>query len=123
MKKLALLALIGFIPVQCAPTYAQTVGDMTQVHAVCASREVTDRHVLMAAQDGNYDRINAEFLTAVADGSCFKLAAPVATKIEEIGVRGDTFVDKEGDIVRLTSIKVMGAWSLYLEILGKGGKS
>lgn len=120
MKKVLLAATIG---VFAFSAQAQTVGETARVLAVCANQEMTDRHALMAAQDGNYDRINAEFLTAVKEGTCFKLAVPVAVKIEEIGVRGGTFVDKDGDIVRLTSIKVLGAWSLYLEILGEGGKS
>lgn len=33
MRKLALLALIGLIPVQCVPTYAQTVGETVEVLA------------------------------------------------------------------------------------------
>lgn len=119
MRKLALLALIGFIPAQCVPTYAQTVGEVVAVRAVCKDRALVERHVKWMQEDGNYDRANAQFLEAAVAGECTGLPEGLSATIEEVGHQSAPFVDKDGDLVQFTAIKVRGYWTMYMAMLSK----
>ena len=119
MRKLALLVLIGLIPAQCVPTYAQTVGEEVAVRAVCKDRALVERHVKWVQEDGNYDRANAQFLEAAVAGECTGLPAGISAPIEEVGYKGTAFVDKDGDLVQFTAIKVRGYWTMYMVMLSK----
>ena len=123
MRKALLAALVGLIPVQCVPTYAQTVGEMVEVRAICASREMVENHVTMSMVDRNYNRANDEFRKAAAEGLCYALPYPVQLPVQEVGRKSAPFTDNDGDRVRLTAIKIKGAWTMHLEILEAGKRS
>ena len=123
MKKALLAALVGLIPVQCVPTYAQSVGEMVEVRAICAEKSFVENHVRMATADKNYDRVNKEFVQAVGEGLCYALPYPMHLKVEEVGHKSPPFTDNDGDRVRLTAIKIKGAWTMHLEILEAGKRT
>lgn len=119
MRKTLLAALIGLIPVQCVPTYAQTVGEPVAVRAVCKDRALVERHIKWSQEDGHYDRANAQFLEAAMLGECAGLPPGLTATIEEVGYKGAPFVDKDGDLVQFTAIKVRGYWTMYMSMLSK----
>lgn len=122
MRKTLLAALAAAIG-SCAPAYAQTVGEPVAVRAVCKDRALVERHIKWSQEDRNYNRANAEFLVAATAGECVGLPVGGQAVIEEIGLRSDPFVDNDGDLVRLTAIRVRGFWTMYLEVLGKEKKA
>lgn len=123
MRKLALLALVGLLPAQCVPTYAQTVGEEVSVRAACKDRALVERHIKWSQEDGNYDRANAQFLEAAMLGECAGLPPGLTAPIEEVGYRGAPFVDKDGGLVQFTAIKARGYWTMYMVILGREKKT
>ena len=116
MRKIIVLAAAA-LAASCTPAMAQTVGEMVAVRAVCKDRAMVERHVKWAEEDKDYDRANKEFIAAQMVGGCITVPPGTTTQIEEIGARSKSFVDNDGDLVRLTAIRVRGFWTMHLEIL------
>ena len=123
MRRLAILAL-GLSSFGCNPVLAQPkVEELVEPRAVCIDRELVERHVRFIGEDKNYDRANKEFLAAAQEGQCVGLPVGARIPISEVGITTGPFVDKDGDLVRITAIRLHKYWTLYLELLQVGKKT
>ena len=119
MRKMLIPAFAVCMGLWCPSVMAQAVGEVVAVRAVCKDRALVERHVKWVQEDGNYDRANAQFLEAAVAGECTGLPEGLSAMIEEVGHQSAPFVDKDGDLVQFTAIKVRGYWTMYLSMLSK----
>ena len=102
---------------------AQKIGDAVRVRAICAEEEMVERAAKAIHRDRRYGGTDAEFAAAVAEGQCYVLPYPVEFKVDDVGYRSPIFVDDDGDQVRISVIRVRGAWTLFIEVLKMAGRS
>lgn len=104
-----------------------SVGDGVTIQAICKARALVEAQIASVVdRGGKYDEANALYEVAVMQGDCVTLPAAHPATVAEIGAVSPDITDEDGDVVRMTAIRVnanVPVWTVVFEIIKKGGQS